>query len=202
MTYVGFVTKNRSLIQIDTQLIMINHRRLATTFFYQLCLDRFANFPAFEFKPIRLESILNLSLKSTGSNLDPERMRASGLVEHACSTLTNVSEMLKCYFTIVVDENGIHRLPVILEGLRPRVGTLPLFLLRLATDVDYNDEKKCFKKICQVISEMYAESCDGDSLKNIVFPAARKRIKVPKSFDEIMVKLTSTEELYKVFERC
>ncbi|XP_003743640.1 DNA mismatch repair protein MLH1 [Galendromus occidentalis] len=202
MIYVGFVARDRSLIQIGTQLIMVNHHRLARALFYQNCLDSFANFPAFEFEPLKLESILTLSLKSAKSGLNADMDNASELVEHACKKLLSVSEMLKCYFSIEIEEDGLSRLPVVLDGLRPRIGALPLFLLRLASDINYEDEKTCFRGVCRAIADLYAESCDKDSLRNIVFPAARKKIKVSHKFNEIMVKLTSTEELYKVFERC
>lgn len=202
MIYVGFVAANRSLIQIGTQLIMVNHRELASAFFYQNCLDRFGNFPAFEFKPLSLESALKLSLTSSKSGCSGEISNAAELVQHACEKLQSMAEMLKCYFSIVITEGDLRRLPIVLEGLVPRIGAVPLFLLRLASDVDYEDEKTCFRGICKAISEMYAESCDKDSLNDLVFPAARKKIKVSSKFNEIMVKLTSTEELYKVFERC
>ena len=46
------------------------------------------------------------------------------------------SEMLKDYFSFEIDEEGhISSLPVLLEGYTPNIDKLPLFVLRLATEV-------------------------------------------------------------------
>ena len=110
--------------------------------------------------------------------------------------------MLEYHFPNMIKKDGIHRLPVIAGGPRPRVGALPIFLHRPATDVDETDEEKCFKKICKVISDMYADCLRRGLAEGHSFPAARKKFMVPKTFDELMVKLAPTEKLCKFFERC
>jgi len=50
------------------------------------------------------------------------------------------------------------------------------------------------------------EEEDGirDTVEHVLFPAFKERFWPPKSFglDGTVVQLTSTEKLYKVFERC
>ena len=48
-------------------------------------------------------------------------------------------------------------LPVLLEGHSPPPHALPLFLLRLATEVDWTTERPCFHDICTELGNFYAE---------------------------------------------
>ena len=47
-------------------------------------------------------------------------------------------------------------LPVLLENHSPPPAGLPLFLMRLATEVDYTDEKACFEGVCSELGTYYA----------------------------------------------
>ncbi|OQR70898.1 DNA mismatch repair protein Mlh1-like [Tropilaelaps mercedesae] len=203
LTYVGFVSDDRSLIQINTSLIMVNHDRFSKALFYQCGLERFGSFPAFEFDPISLDALLALALKSPESGYKDEMNCREELVAMARKTLEARAEMLAEYFSLGIDSGGrLNRLPLLVDGLKPRPGQVPLLLLRLASDVDWENEKPCFQGVCTVLAQFYASSCSKTDLATVVFPAIRRKLKVSSKFRENLVKLTSTEELYKVFERC
>lgn len=48
-------------------------------------------------------------------------------------------------------------LPILLDGHSPAPHALPLFLLRLATKVDWSEERPCFEGICTELGSYYAE---------------------------------------------
>ena len=48
-------------------------------------------------------------------------------------------------------------LPILLDGHSPSPHALPLFLLRLATEVVWTEERPCFEGICTELGSYYAE---------------------------------------------
>ncbi len=109
-------------------------------------------------------------------------------------------------------------LPIILQGHSPTPHALPMFLLRLATQVDWTEEKLCFDGICTELGYYYAEIASGcedefslgiteDAKKlvqHVLFPAFRFHLIPPKEFasNGSFTKLAALSKLYKVFERC
>lgn len=133
--------------------------------------------------------------------------------------------MLAEYFSIKFELNSTNRLiltglPVILQGHSPSPHALPMFLLRLATQVDWKEEQLCFEGICTELAYYYAEipyqqSNDEEStmevhdtvkklIQHVLFPAFRYYLMIPKEFaaDGSFSKLALLSKLYKVFERC
>jgi DNA mismatch repair protein MLH1 len=84
------------------------------------------------------------------------------LAEQASACLVDNAEMLEEYFSVVIeidDEDKIMLtgLPVLLEGYTPQTHALPMFLLRLATEVDWSEEIPCFQGVCRELASFYAE---------------------------------------------
>mmetsp|Transcript_60021 Transcript_60021/g.67155 ORF Transcript_60021/g.67155 Transcript_60021/m.67155 type:complete len:254 (+) Transcript_60021:1998-2759(+) len=100
-------------------------------------------------------------------------------------------------------------LPVLLDGHRPQQHALPIFLLRLATQVDWTKEKRCFHGISKEIGNFYAmlpsQPEDLNSyVQHNLFPAFSylllpSKDQVRNGYYTNMSKLST---LYKVFERC
>ena len=148
------------------------------------------------------------------------------MAEQVADCLLQHSKMLSEYFSIqiVADDCGHARLtglPVLLEGYEPSRHGLSLFLLRLATEVDWSEEKPCFAGVCRELGAYYGQLSSEASteqhaarLRHVLFPAISTLL-VPT---EQMVRaddsgstrwsgpyfrtLTSLPKLYKVFERC
>ncbi len=67
--------------------------------------------------------------------------------------LQDKAVLLQECFGIQVDAEGrLAALPQLIEGHCPDLDRLPLFVLQLARDVDWEDEKQCFKGLAQVIA--------------------------------------------------
>ena len=63
--------------------------------------------------------------------------------------------MLDDYFSLEIDENGdLHTIPQLLEGYIPFFGGLPIFLLRLATEVDWDEEEPCFQNVAEELARV------------------------------------------------
>lgn len=203
LVYVGWVDSSRALVQINTQLVMLLHEKFCKALFYQLSLERFANFPAFELShPISLKFALHTALQDPRSGYDDSMGGMQPLIDHAISILLPRAPLIAEYFCIEIKDEKVHRIPLILEGLTPDIAEFPLFLLQLTTEVEWEDETTCFRSICSVLSTFYASSVDAKSFETIVIPTARRKLMLSSDYRDLMCKLTSTEELYKVFERC
>lgn len=65
--------------------------------------------------------------------------------------LMDKTDLLKECFGIEVDSEGrLSALPQLIEGHCPDVDRLPYFVLQLARDVDWENEKACFRGLAQV----------------------------------------------------
>lgn len=61
------------------------------------------------------------------------------------------AQMLREYFSIHIGEGGgLEALPQLIDGYVPPMAQLPAFLLRMARDVEWDDEKPCFHTLAQV----------------------------------------------------
>ena len=91
---------------------------------------------------------------------------ANGVV----SLLVDKKDMLDDYFSLEIDENGqILAIPMLLEGYIPDLYHLPMFVLRVATNVDWEEEEACFETFCQELANFYkVHKVSTSSLSNEV----------------------------------
>lgn len=150
--------------------------------------------------------------------------------------LAEQSQMLSEYFSITFAKSAsddepssvlrLTALPVLLDGHRPEPFALPLFLMRLATEVNYSEEKPCFEGVCAELGNFYAElplgppiaeesdktignlelidAAAGKYLQHVIYPAISYLLMPPKEFltDGTVTRMALLSSLYKVFERC
>jgi len=144
------------------------------------------------------------------------------LAQHVTARLVESAPMLEEYFSIRIESQNsesnsiddissgalLTGLPVLLEGHCPQPHALPIFLLRLATQVDWTREKHCFHQICKELGNFYAMLPPEDELNAYVrhhlFPALSYLMLPSKNLTKNghFAKLTKLSTLYKVFERC
>ena len=158
-SFVGCVDQARSLVQHGTKLYIIHCQVICRDFFKQLALRGFGNFAAISLSPpASLYQLLLLALDSPASNWTAEDGSKEDLATQMVELLVDRGEMLKEYFALDITPDGtLATLPALLEDYTPNFGGLPLFLLRLATEVDWTSEKECFQGITEELGELYRD---------------------------------------------
>jgi DNA mismatch repair protein MLH1 len=182
---------------------------------------------------LMLKDSIASSVSLTQMNDDP--IGNTALAKQQTEFLRSKGSMLLDYFSIQLEEGEVSDsmgktsttllltgLPVILEGHSPSPHTLPIFIHRLATEVDWTSEKPCFEGILTELAAFYAQTpppqnsskneqttsaVDENQRKYVqhtLFPALRYFLVVPKDFatDGSFCKLALLSKLYKIFERC
>jgi len=214
LKFVGNVDRSKSLIQCENILYLCDSRLLGWELFYQLSLKYFENFDLFEFDdPLDIKELamIGFSLDECSWN-EKEDGPKEDLSMQVKNILLGQKEMLQEYFSITVTDKGLESLPIIIPDYAPVFGHLPMFVVRLAADVNYEDEKECFRNICSELATFYSKWSTKESnekefdyvMEHIIFPKIRSHLQPPEKFlnDGTFLKLTSLQELYKVFERC
>jgi DNA mismatch repair protein MLH1 len=232
--FVGVVSHQRSMLQCGENVVMVNHLELAKELFYQLALARFgggavvAHLGHGGSGGVNVQDVIAQALEvedqlvlEDGGQRDEDRLsKHSGLLaasdinsklaEQAATCLLDNADMLEEYFMIRIekqDEGAIlTSLPVLLDGHAPPPHGLPIFLLRLATRVDWSEERQCFGGICRELGNYYASpSMDlGPYIQHTLFPAISYLLLPPENLktDGNFTVMTRLSTLYKVFERC
>mmetsp|Transcript_4261 Transcript_4261/g.9464 ORF Transcript_4261/g.9464 Transcript_4261/m.9464 type:complete len:842 (-) Transcript_4261:1158-3683(-) len=136
-------------------------------------------------------------------------------------SLCSQSEMLEEYFSIIISKRPLDgaasgedcivldALPELLPGYVPSVHGLPLFLLRLATEVEWTNEKRCFHGVCSELGSFYAQTDTEEEalsahVQHVLFPAISTLLIPSTSFveDGHFRSATKLSKLYRTFERC
>jgi DNA mismatch repair protein MLH1 len=228
--FVGVVSHHRSLIQCQQHVILMNHYECAKELFYQLALTRFGvggrataqcrnaiDVAAVVGHCVQLEEDLQRQPRTQPDDLSAVTLVSDinkAVGEQVAACLMDHAPMLNEYFSIVFQKDIKNRvvvtgLPVLLDRFEPFPHGLPLFLLRLATEVDWTEEKPCFHGVCRELGAYYAELPFsrhelGPFVRHCLFPAITTLLIPPLRMkeDDCFVPLTNLHNLYKVFERC
>jgi DNA mismatch repair protein MLH1 len=120
--------------------------------------------------------------------------------------------MLAEYFSLEISQDGeLLALPMLIKDYVPNMDKLPLFLLRLGTEVDWESEKDCFRTLSREI----AIFCSADpptehvgkedylwKIQHLIFPCFKTYFAAPGKLKEYITPLANLADLYKIFERC
>ncbi|XP_043993092.1 DNA mismatch repair protein Mlh1 [Gambusia affinis] len=223
-SFVGCVDPQWSLIQHHTKLYLLNTTTLSRELFYQILIFDFGNFGVLRLStPAPLYELAMLALDSAESGWTEEDGPKEGLAQYIVDFLKKKAEMLEDYFSMEIDQEGnLTGLPLLLDKYTPIMEGLPLFILRLATEVNWDNEKECFRDFSKECSAFYSirkqfvleaepgdePESDGNSwrwnVEHVLFKALRTLFSPPKSFSEdgTVLQIANLPDLYKVFERC
>ncbi|KAK2517098.1 Mlh1 [Columba guinea] len=228
-SFVGCVSPQWALAQYQTKLYLLNTTKLSQELFYQILIYDFANFGVLRLsEPAPLYQLSMLALENPESGWTEEDGPKEGLAEYIVEFLKKKSEMLKDYFSLEIDEEGnLTGLPLLIDNYVPPLEGLPMFILRLATEVNWDEEKECFESLSKELAMFYSirkqyiideanptdsqnEDCDSGSttwkwtVEHILYKAFRTHLLPPKHFaeDGNILQLANLPDLYKVFERC
>ncbi|KAI3363017.1 hypothetical protein L3Q82_011686 [Scortum barcoo] len=223
-SFVGCVNPQWTLIQHHTKLYLLNTTKLSQELFYQILIYDFGNFGVLRLStPAPLYDLAMLALDSEESGWTEEDGPKEGLAQYIVDFLKKKAEMLEDYFSMEIDQEGnLTGLPLLLDKYTPVMEGLPMFILRLATEVNWDNEKECFRDFSKECSAFYSirkryilEAEPGEEqdyevnswrwkVEHVVFKAFRTLFSPPKSFSEdgTVLQIANLPDLYKVFERC
>ena len=72
----------------------------------------------------------------------------TSLAKYVVDLIRGKAEMLSDYFSLEIDSDGnLCSIPKLMEGYVPYLGGLPNMLLRLSTEVNWEDEQVCFDNL-------------------------------------------------------
>ncbi|KAG8572412.1 hypothetical protein GDO81_012037 [Engystomops pustulosus] len=136
-SFVGCVNPQWTLAQYQTKLYLLNTTKLSQELFYQILIYDFGNFGIMRLsESAPIYELAMLALDSPESGWTEEDGPKEGLAEYIVQFLKKKSEMLKDYFSLEIDEEGnLTGLPLLLDNYIPLLEGLPMFILRLATEV-------------------------------------------------------------------
>jgi len=213
--FVGVLSDQRSLVQCGAELQCWHHGKIAELFFQQLALIRFGGTQMAMFgKPVDVKHTIGFALEleeQLANGVDKPKIEEitetnQDLARQAATCLLDRHELLEEHFSIGIESNGdrimLVGLPILLEGYIPQLSGLALFLLRLATEINYNDERPCFLGVCRELGIYYGHTPEMD-VQHKVFPAICQMMMPPKHMadDGTILTFTDLSSLYKVFER-
>ncbi|XP_022377191.1 DNA mismatch repair protein Mlh1 isoform X3 [Enhydra lutris kenyoni] len=228
-SFVGCVNPQWALAQHQTKLYLLNTTKLSEELFYQILIYDFANFGVLRLsEPAPLFDLAMLALDSPESGWTEEDGPKEGLAEYIVEFLKKKAEMLTDYFSLEIDEEGnLTGLPLLIDNYVPPLEGLPIFILRLATEVNWDEEKECFESLSKECAMFYSirkqyvseESTlsgqEGEvsgssanpwkrTVEHVVYKAFRSHLLPPRHFTEDgnILQLANLPDLYKVFERC
>lgn len=226
-TFVGCVRPSLALIQHETVLYLCDTAAICEELFYQIMLYDFGNFGLMRFtSPLPLYELAMIALDSEEAGWTEADGSKDELAQSVKDLLSSKAAMLEDYFSIEIDSLGnLTSIPLLLDDFSPPIEGLPIFVLRLATEVNWDVEKDCFQELCRETARFYSrfasDSCSSftpDSLdqpseegqdwkwtiEHVIYAALKKNFLPPKSFaeDATVLQIAKLPELYKVFERC
>eukprot|EP00511_Aplanochytrium_stocchinoi_P001217 CAMPEP_0204831080 /NCGR_PEP_ID=MMETSP1346-20131115/9796_1 /ASSEMBLY_ACC=CAM_ASM_000771 /TAXON_ID=215587 /ORGANISM="Aplanochytrium stocchinoi, Strain GSBS06" /LENGTH=797 /DNA_ID=CAMNT_0051961809 /DNA_START=100 /DNA_END=2493 /DNA_ORIENTATION=+ len=220
--YVGVIDNTLMMMQYKTGLYLVDYTELNKELFYQLMLQLFGRCRRLQLEnPPLLKNLILLCLSTRAEKFgDPSKNENESTLTDKCSEYVSIllekKEMLDEYFRIRfdgddVDSIKVSALPELIEGYIPQISALPLFLVRLCEEIDWDEEEACFRTLSWEVSEFYSQLPsikeekesetvreqvnekiqqsslvdDTDTkyiLKNVLYPAYRSKVVPPTEF--------------------
>ena len=137
--FVGCVNKSLALLQHSTKLFLANITTLSKELFYQIILFKFGNFDFLRLsEPAPIHDLALLALDCAESGWTEGDGPKDELSTYIVKLLKEKRVMLLDYFSLEIDSEGnLLTLPLLLDSYVPNLNGLPMFILRLATEVSY-----------------------------------------------------------------
>ncbi len=211
--YVGSVNSVFSVIQSGSNLWLMDHVLFMERFFYQIFIASsgdlsFVSLPSgLKMHPLICSALENNKQVMLDSLLGFDECNIDVAAQFLCVELLKHVDILRDVFSLSLSVCGsLLTLPTILEGVPLASENIPLLLLSLVLDVDWEDSTECHKNIAEVLSRFFSSSdvFTDKVLEKYIFPAAQCYYlpTLPTDDDVVFRKVVSLDKLYKVFERC
>ncbi|XP_040171010.1 DNA mismatch repair protein Mlh1 [Anopheles arabiensis] len=213
LTYVGTIDREQVLIQYDTKMYLSKVQPIAEELFYQLLLFNFGNFERLTLsEPLDLKRLVHAGLDDPASGYTEEDGPADELADVIVQKLVSKAPVLREYYNLSIREDGfLESLPKLLDNYITSLVFLPMYVIRLATDVEWEEEQECFRTFSRETAHFFSrialtkpEKEYRWELEHVLYPAVRNYLIPPKEMAKngSLLQLASLPELYRVFERC
>jgi len=228
LTFVGCVDRELALVQHSTRLYLANTTRLTSLLFRQIIFQDFGNLSVLRLTPPpAVMDLALLALEQDEAGWSPEDGDKQELAGHVVNLLKGKKEMLADYFSLefemISDRLHLTGIPLLLDDFCPWFGGLPVYIIRLATEVNWESEKDCFDTFAKETAAFYSVKekkglqprfdtgqHGGDlvdwryTIEHVVYPAVKKLLVPPGACltDRTLLQIANLPDLYKVFERC
>jgi len=163
--YVGPISRELVLVQCGSSLCMANLCILAREFAYQRLLRLFGGVGRITLKvPLPLRELLRLGILDPGSGFDPAThasVDVGRLATQFTELLEEKAEMLHEYLMMDIADGKLWSLPNaigVVSDAGLKFDELPLFLVRLCAEIDWEEEKPCFEGLCRAAADFAVES--------------------------------------------
>merc|ERR1712228_544577 len=177
--FVGCIDSNNSnqtfqrvLFQFDTKLFLCDIHRISRVYFFELCVKNIGHFKnVFSLQSIGDSDMSIFDFVMLGLELDESdyskesNMRKNEVAKDVVSVLCKeeIAQILADYFCIVIDTKNekIDSIPSLIDGYIPPLLYLPIFLLRLVTEIRWYKngkiqiDKHLFQQISMEIARFY-----------------------------------------------
>ena len=135
------------------------------------------------------------------------------MAKTAAAILIEKAPILSEYFSLNISPEGdLETLPSLLIQHCPSKTFLPLYMLRLATEVEWDTEEECFETFCRETARYYALVAEVElemnskqhkwTVEHVLYPAFKKYLLPNNHLKKHFYELANLPTLYKVFERC
>ncbi|KAH9974153.1 DNA mismatch repair protein MutL [Lactifluus volemus] len=229
--FVGVVdlVRELSVVQVMTKLYLVNHGALAAILSARPQTIR--QFPRVKLDPpAPLRPLITLAVDAE-QNTELSKLTKPQIVDSITHILISRRDMLREYFSLGITMEGmVDSLPILIHDFTPNLDKLPLFLMRLGPQVNWNSEQECFDTFLRELAYFYVpgpgplatpsspgQNAGGDyttnaqqeegsekwQIEHVLFPAMKRYLTAPKSLlTRDVVQIASLPDLYRVFERC
>ncbi|KAK4520142.1 uncharacterized protein ATC70_008273 [Mucor velutinosus] len=206
-TFIGCVDETFALIQSEQNIHLVNYNVASEELLYQIILHEFCNMGHLKLSaPISIRECLQIALDQ--NDLPEDVQPEAEIIESIANTLISRADMLTEYFSLDVSADGnLISLPMIIKDYVPSMNKLPLFLLRLGTEVNWESEKDCFHTLAKELAIFYSAEppLNQDDLwkvQHYIFPSFKTHFSAPTTLKKHITQLANLTDLYKIFERC
>jgi len=157
--FVGCASEMAPLLQQGTKLFLVDLPPLTREAAYQACLRRFGDLDRIALDPPapvrRLVRAVLDAPESGWAEGDGDKDEIAAFV--ARLLLEDKAEMLDAYFGLrfARDAGTLEAVPELIDNYLPDRALLPMFLLRLAVQVDWSNEERCFQGVASELAEWY-----------------------------------------------
>lgn len=216
-TWVGIADEHKVLLQHGTRLYLMDVHNLTKDMFYQQMLQRLSCAPKITLSPpLSLRELTIVALEEEEEAGRWQDSEEEGTKVEVADLLTELlgrhSGILSKHFSLDIDRGSgeLLSVPLLIESYVPSLVKLPLFLLKIAQNLEWSNEESLIQGVSEYLSEVYAVEMKEPSsetewmLQHIILPALRAFL-IPtkmRATDGSVVELTRLETLYRVFERC